>query len=324
MRRVVDLQSKTKHHASKHSRSLSGAMMLLVLLGNTLSPALAGAQSPGNTRIDAQALAAQSGIGLTYHAREAAGLLGIEDQVEKLLEYKRAGKLDSYDSDASRLQLALVKKVMSTGLELRTVAAHFDREITLEQQALDKLTRQRDFVVAATNDINFLQLGILSIVIDGGLEQTKNPHKIIAGNRLNIVSGLTVGGLALLALLEQRGWYRKSPVEPNMLGQTLGLSPPGGEQLSPVLWTYLNSPSNSANDITRRQKLLQYWQTAKVLPINIKKPAVAEQVSATGPRHRQRGESIKLITARINMLFDLRAMIDRLNIGLVELLQALD
>ncbi|MBK9203695.1 MAG: hypothetical protein IPL73_14935 [Candidatus Obscuribacter sp.] len=173
----MDLLPKTKHHASEYSRIMSGTMLLLVLLGNSLGAALAGAQSPGNTRIDAQALAAQSGIGLTYHAREAAGLLGIEDRVEKLLEYKRAGKLDSYDSDASRLQLALVKKVMSTGLELRTVAAHFDREITLEQQALDKLTRQRDFVVAATNDINFLQLGILSIVIDGGLEQTKNPHR---------------------------------------------------------------------------------------------------------------------------------------------------
>lgn len=109
-----------------------------------------------------------------------------------------------------------------------------------------------------------------------------------------------------------------------MLGQTLGLDSPFGEQLSPVLWTYLNSPSNSANDITRRDKLLQYWQSAKVLPVNIKKPQVVEQVAATGPRHRQRCESIKLITARITMLFDLRAMVDRLNIGLVELLQALD
>jgi len=324
MRRVVDLLLIAKLDFDKKRRTASLVAGLLVLLSHSFVPALAASQPPGNTRIDAQELAAQSGIGLTYHAREAAKLLGIEDQVEKLLEYKRAGRLDSYDSEACKLQLALVKKVMSTGLELRTVAAHFDREITLEQQALDKLTRQRDFVVAATNDINFLQLGILSIIIDGPLEQTKNPHKIIAGNRLNIISGLTVGSLALLALLEQRGSYRKSPVEPNMLGQTLGLDSPFGEQLSPVLWTYLNSPSNSANDITRRDKLLQYWQSAKVLPVNIKKPQVVEQVAATGPRHRQRCESIKLITARITMLFDLRAMVDRLNIGLVELLQALD
>lgn len=261
---------------------------------------------------------------LSYHAREAAQLLGIEGQVDRLLDLKSQGKLDTYDAEAVNLQLKLSRKLMSTGLELRNVSAHFDREITLEQQALDKLIRERDTAVAITTNANFLQLSILSIIIDGPLEQTKNARRILAGNRLNIVSGLTVGGLALLALIEERGWHRRTAVEPNLLGQTLGLNAPEEKCLPSSLWTYLNNPSNLDSSITRREKLMEYWKTSKVLPVDIKRPATVEQVAALGPRHRQRCETIKLITARITMLFDLRAMIDRFNNGLVELLQALD
>lgn len=262
---------------------------------------------------------------LTRNAREAAKLLGVEDQVDRLLALKETGKVDNYDPEAVKLQLALIRTITSTGLELRRVSAKFDREIVIERQALDKLTSQRDTAVAVTNNANFLQLGILSIIIDGPMEETKNPNKILAGNRLNIVSGLTVGGLALLALCEQRGGTRRSKAEANLLGQTLGLDSPEKVRLPSMLWTYLNStPPNSTSGLTRREQLIDYWKTAKVLPINIKKQATVEKVSAYGPGHRQRCERIKLLTARITMLFDLRAMIDLLNTGLVELIQALD
>lgn len=262
---------------------------------------------------------------LTPQAQEAAKLMGIEDQVYRLLEYKKTRSVDNYDQETLGLQLSLVRKIMTTGLELRSASAKFDREITFEQQALDKLTRERDLAVSLTTNANFLQLSILSTIIDGPLEQTKNRHMILNGNRLNIVSGLTVGSLALLALYQQRGGTRHSKPEANLLGQTLGLEAPDSEKLSPILWQYLNSPAtDAAGGLTRRQQLTEYWETAKILPINIKKTSTVEQVSALGARHRQRYESIKLLTARVTMLFDLRAMSNMLNTGLVELLQALD
>lgn len=269
--------------------------------------------------------AAFANVEMTAQAQEAARLMGIEDQVNRLLEFKKNGKLDIYDQEALELQLSLVRKIMTTGMQLRSLSAKFDREITFEQQALDKLTRERDFAVSLTTNANFLQLSILSMIIDGPLEQTKDRRKILNGNRLNIVSGLTVGGLALLALYQQKGGTRHSKVEANLLGQTLGVDSPESEKLPPILWQYLNSPAaDTAGGLTRRQQLTEYWETAKVLPINIKKAGTVEQVSASGPRHRQRCESIKLITARVTMLFDLRAMSNMLTAGLVELLQALD
>jgi hypothetical protein len=264
-------------------------------------------------------------IQFTKQGEEAAKLLGIENQVHRFIELKNSGKLEAFDKEALRLQLAIIRKIMTTGLELRKVSAKFDREIAFEQQALDKLTRERDFAIAATTNANFLQLSILSTIIDGPLAQSKSATKNLYGNRLNIVSGLTVGGLALISLLEQKGGVRRSKAQPNLLGQSLGLDMPSDKQLPPMLWTYLNSPDpESTIGLTRREQLLEYWKTNKVLSINIKKPATVERVSAFGPRHHWWNENIRLLKNRVTMLFDLRAMIDLLNTGLVELLQAME
>lgn len=272
----------------------------------------AGAQSNEDTKI-------------TKQAQETAKLLGIESQVNRLIELKNNGKLEALDPEALKLQLIIIRKIMTASLELRTTSAEFDKEITLERQALDKLTRNRDAIVAATNNANFLQLGILSMIIDGPLEESHSSRNVLYGNRLNIVSGLMVGGFAALAFVEQRGGIRDSKAVPNMLGQTLGLVPVNDKKLSPLLWTYLNSVSPTSNrGLTRREQLIEYWQTAKVLSININKQSTIEQVSVLGPHHKWWCESIKLINSRVTMLFDLRAMIDLLNRGLVDLLQALD
>ena len=262
---------------------------------------------------------------LSKRGQEAARLLGIENQIQKFISLKNAGKLETLDSEAIKLQLFIIRKTMTAGVELRTVSAKLDREITFEQQAVDKLTRERDFAVEVTTNANFLQLGILSMIIDGPLAETHDSRKVLASNELNIVSGSLVGALAILAFLEQRGGSRHSPAEPNMLAQPLGLNPPTEERIPSLLWNYLNSVSpTSPHGLTRREQLIEYWKTAKVLPININKQSTIEQVSAYGPSHRQRKETIRLINGRVIMLFDLKAMIDLLNSGLVDLLQALD
>ena len=263
--------------------------------------------------------------GLSGHAREAAKLLGIESEVNRLVELKKSGTFDSYADETERLKLQIVRKVQTTGLQLRVLSAQFDREITIEKQALDRVTRERDLTVALLNDANFLQLGILATIIDGPLGITKKKKLNLYGDRLNIVSGFTVGGLAGLSLIAQRGGFRHTKSGPNLLGQTFGLQTPSEEQLPPIINAYMNSvPPGFSNGVTRREQLVKYWQTTKILPINIKKAANIERVSAYGSRHHRWCETIKLMTARVSMLSDLRAMIDRMNIGLVELLQAMD
>ncbi|HEY9683667.1 MAG TPA: hypothetical protein V6C86_18955 [Oculatellaceae cyanobacterium] len=312
----------------RHKYKRGICLLFLLLMPMRASAEAISSLPPGDARISlaapVTAASDDSPPVITKQAAEAAKLLGIEDSVQRLLALKR-DKFKANNKERLKLELSIVRKIMTTGLELRAVSAHFDREIVVEQQASDKLSRQRDNAVAMTNNANFLQLGILSIVIDGPLEETRNRARILNGNRLNIVSGLTVGGLAAISLAEQRGGIRKRRPDPNLLGQTLGLDCPEGERLPSYLWTYLNSASPDTSDgLTRRERLINYWQNGKVLPVNIRKQSTMEQISAFGPRYRQWYESIKLINGRLTMLFDLRAMVDMLNTGLVELLQAVD
>lgn len=290
------------------------------------SPATLADSTTGGLHADPpELLATAVNTKLSKRAQEAAKLLDIEHQVLRLLDIKSRVEPNTFDREALRLQLATIRKVMTAELELRTTAAKLDKEIAIEQHALDKLTRKRDLAVAMTNNLNFLQLNILSIIIDGPLEESRHKNRILDGNRLNIVSGLTVGGLALLTLLEQRGETRSSIPPPNLLGQALGFDTSSDEKLPPMLWTYLNSvPADSPNGLTRRERLIEYWKTTKVLAININKPTVAKQVSVTDSQHCRRCETIKLIQSRVTMLFDMRAMIDLLDAALVDLLQALD
>lgn len=261
---------------------------------------------------------------ISEHAREIARLLGIESEVNQLIALKKLGKGENYDDGTERLKLKIVRKVQTTGLQLRVLTAQFDREITLEQRALDRVTRERDLTVALLNDANFLQLGILATIIDGPLGITKKQKLNLYGDRLNIVSGLTVGGLAGMSLIAQRGGIRHEKSGPNLLGQTFGLQTPEPEQLPPIINNYMNSVPPGSSGVTRREQLIKYWQSTKILPINIKKTANIERVSGYGSKHHRWCETIKLMTARVSMLFDLRAMVDRMNIGLVELLQVLD
>lgn len=318
----------TLHHIQFHRLSKSFILSLLLVLPTSALATNTRASSQAFTTVPADTFGVEAKVTdhqMSKRAGEAAKLLGIEQQVKTLIELKKQGKSELPAKESIQLELSIIRKIMMAGLELRTTSARLDKEITVEYQALDKLSRERDAIVAITNNANFLQLSILSTIIDGPLEESRNHRRVAAGNRLNIVSGLTVGGLAGLAFLESRGGIRRSQAEPNLLGQTLGLDAPAEEKLPPMLWTYLNSQSPASDrSITRRELLLEYWKSGKVLPFNIDKQSTIEKVSVLGPGHSKWCESIKLINGRISMLFDLRAIIDLLNTGLVELLQELE
>src|SRR5271156_2757980 len=72
-------------------------------------------------------LAESSGnMQLSKRGQEAARLLGIEGQVQKFIDFKNTGKLETFDREAAKLQLFLIRKVMTAGVELRTISAKLD------------------------------------------------------------------------------------------------------------------------------------------------------------------------------------------------------
>ncbi|MBA3992670.1 MAG: hypothetical protein C0469_04025 [Cyanobacteria bacterium DS2.3.42] len=254
------------------------------------------------------------------HAADLAKILGIRNQVE----YLTANKGQPASSDLLMQKLAVSRRVIIACLDVRKAVDSIDLQIATETTAMDRLKRMRQMAISLTNNANFFQINLLGIISDGPLGLSSNPKLNLYGNRLNIVSGYMIGGLAGLSFLEQPGGIRLVKAQPNAIGPAFGIGK-RDDVLSANVVTFLNSvPPTSTNGLTRAQGLLKYWKTSKVMSMNVTKKSTLEKVAANSPTQHFYFERIKLIENRVHMLYDLRAVIDLMNIGLSEVLRSID
>ena len=245
-------------------------------------------------------------------AEAAAKLLGADPLLTQL-------KTDH----GEQAKLALTRDVFEGFLEGTVDADTIGREIVTESQVMNRMIRQRDKVIQLTNIMNFYQIGILGVT-SNALGLSSHHEAVLAGHRINIVSGYMVSCLALTALAERHGGWRPDKAQPNLLGSMFGIK---SEQvsLSPIMTRYLDSPEpNCGSNSTFRQELLKYWREAKILNVNTKRTSMDEQLSAEGKEHHWWNETINLMNNRIFMLYDLKAVMRSSNENFDKLLSAID
>jgi hypothetical protein len=320
------------HGLLAHIELLDSELLGLARATDLLLPPLAN--PPANSTISANSagfsnsleLTGSSAATLTQSALEAVNLLGLQTYINQL------GNSGSDHSETHQAlaesgeiatRITLTRKILLAALDVRTTSDILDSEISYEYDVLGRMVRSRDHVIAITNNINFFQLNVLSTIIDGELGESGNSRYVRASDVLNIVSGLSVGGLALLTVLEQRGGERPLPVHPNMVGQCLGLAPKNEYKFSPVVWQFINEPPpGSISGQTRVQLMKLSWKQTRSINVNMDKESTREKISAYGPAHTKHSETIKLLKNRLNMLFDVRGIIGLFDDDLDDLLKA--
>ncbi|HEY9677651.1 MAG TPA: hypothetical protein V6C76_06565 [Drouetiella sp.] len=219
-------------------------------------------------------------------------------------------------------KLLVTRQVLDGFLSVTADANVISQEVDLEFKVLDRLNRQRDKVVQLTNNINFLQAGTLGL-IGGSLGLAGTDADVLATNRISIVSSAVGSGLALASMLEQHGGWRPDRAKPNALGAVFGKE--YEHRFSPTTIRYLNAiPTDSKSNLSRRQVLIKYWKTAKIVDMNVGKESVIEKLCVAGSAHHWWSETIRLINNRITMLFDLKGVMRSSNVAFAELLKTLD
>ncbi|HEY9734332.1 MAG TPA: hypothetical protein V6C89_20640 [Drouetiella sp.] len=214
-------------------------------------------------------------------------------------------RLEKFDFDLYNYAISInpasdLGRLIVSALDVRTTLDRLDDEISREKLAADRLSRDRDLAVTLTNNANFFQINILGIIADGPLGLSASPANQLAGNHLNIVSGIMAGGLAGAALMEQSGGIRSGRTPPNSLGAALGLPDTCGISLSPELQQFIAQ---------RRSPLLAYWKKSKVINVDVSKIATLQKLAACGKAHHFYNERIKLINNRLRMLYDVKALL---------------
>jgi hypothetical protein len=222
-----------------------------------------------------------------------------------------------------RQELYSLSRILLATLEVRNSSANVEVEIATETQALNRLLRSRDLAVTLTNNANFYQGYILATILYGPLGLSSYHENSIYADRLKIIAGFLTIGLGAVSLLEHHGGFRLHAVKPNMLGLCFDLKSSAQAGYEPFVWQYFNSLDFAASvKISRKDELVRYWRSSKLLDVNLGKRTTIEKVAATGRSHHKVDETIKLTTNRVAMLYDLRAMLNSMDQSLSNLLGA--
>lgn len=273
-------------------------MELLALLRKAWPATVAAASPEVNSR-------------LSPSANSTAALLGVQEL------------LSGNGQSDERAKLLVTRHVLEGFLSMLTDADVVGDQIDVEFKALDRMERRRDKVVQLTNNVNFLQGGILGQIATS-LGLTGRPQDILATNYIVITTSAVSTGMAALALVEQHGGWRIGKAKPNTIGAVFGKNSEH-ISLSPTTVGYLNTvPADSRLNLSRREMLIKYWKESKILSVNVKRDTMVQKLSAEGKAHHWWSETIKLMNNRLTMLFDLRAVMRSGNVGFYELLKAVD
>ncbi len=185
------------------------------------------------------------------------------------------------------------------------------------------MQQQRDLAIQLTNVANFYQLGILGGTANA-LSLSSHPSYRRDGDKLNIVVGYNIAGLALATVLEGHGFWRPGTAEPNVLASAFGNNS-SGPTLSPLMLRYLNTPDpRSNNKHIEKERTDQILERSKSMRINPKDEKTVEKLSAEGQAHHKLDETIKMLNSRVSMLFDLRAMMRSSSVGFDQLIQSIN
>lgn len=297
---------------------LNGLRVRLQLFDQDLSNLLA-ATKPRIHSWPGQPAAASA---LDKRVLSIARMLDVAGLVERIGAERNRGASAQERHDE---RLIITRAVLAAMLEVRKTVANIELETAIEKDAQSRLKRYRDLGIQLTNHANFYQIGILGVIADGPLGLSSDKNAALYNERLTIISGLMACGLAAAAFAQRFGGIRLKKAHPNMLGSALDIKNAAQERYSPLVLEYLNVPDpESPRALTRRQELIRYWTSARLLTINVKKESTAQKAAATGEHHHWWNENIRLISNRINMLYDLRSVASLMERDLAHLIAAVE
>lgn len=258
-------------------------------------------------------------LGLGYQVREITRLRGSTSE-------RTIPAISIVSADLNDRFIEVTRTLTRAMLDSNRVSARLEVETVIEQTALDRLTRYRDLSMQITNLLNFYQIGILGIIIDGPLGQTPNFANNQAGNILTLISGMGAASLGALAFLQRRGGVRLKKPPPNMLGPVLNVDSSGKDKYTPLLLTFLSSLDyDSSEKLTYKAVLIKYWREAGVLTIkDVTKQSSAQKLAASGSHHHWWNENIKLLRNRVTMMHDLKSILNLIDGNIADFADALD
>jgi len=259
---------------------------------------------------------------MTPGAVEVAKDLGIVSILEQLLVLKAHARDDKPMSPQMLTdRQEMTERILMAFLELRSVIAELDDQISQNGELLDYLEQRRDRAIRLNNITNFVSNGALTMI--GSSMQIGTPFSVQnAGNEIGVAAGALTTGISTYALKQSRGERKSERDNQNMLTQVFDLPDPQAISKYPdTVRVYLNDvPAGSKS--SRKQMLIDRWIYLKRLesPASVQGKRHMAQLSGSTPIVK--GVTIDLLENRIAMLTDLKSCVSQMTRELLEIMYA--
>lgn len=244
-------------------------------------------------------------------AKEAAEILGVRKNVDRILELQAAG---GEPSEELLWNKAIVLKQILLGyLEVRQTSDMLDESIDETYDAIDKHVRKVNRRVDLANTVNFTTFGVLFNI--AAADRLK--RQFDGSNELTFISASLTAGLGALAVGLS---YTGSSIDrgrPNPLSNIFGLDKVS-VPLPELVGKYIDgTPSGGMQ--TRKAAMLELWKTK----FNVKDSRESHKILAAESTKRHYA-TLKLLNQRLGLLFSLNALAEQFDSELLALLRLIE
>lgn len=260
---------------------------------------------------------------LSPDAVQIAELLSITDKVKRVQNLLSKTKSEARPDLASRQELTeakldVIEVIEQTRLDIDFVSAEIEEETAGGSELYQAYTTERDNRINRLNAYGFRTNGVLWAVAEGLDIPTYNrPKYSIPSGSIGIVAGLVPSLFSLWALRSLPGENYDRIAYPNMLTKLFGFPTVPRIEYPESVWQYLNAKPSGEAVKTRIDIMIAHWLEDKNLPGFTKKDSQPQKLTLCG--HDNSHLTLGLVSQRLVMLRELRAVVAQMNRPLLEL-----
>lgn len=242
---------------------------------------------------------------------EAADILGVRSNVDRILELQAAGGAPSEELLWNK---AIVLRQLLLGyLEVRQTSDLLDEAIDDTYDAIDKQVRTVNRRVELANIVNFTTFGVIFNI--GAAERLSK--RFNNSNYLTFVGASLTAGIGAAAVALSYSGASKDRTRPNPLANIFGLNTVS-VPLPELVGKYINATPKGKTQ-SRKQAMLDLWKSEFDL-----KEAIASREILAAESTKQHRASVGLLNQRLALLFSLNALAEEFDSELLALLRSIE
>jgi hypothetical protein len=260
-------------------------------------------------------------------AVQLAQILGLTEKLKLIQDLRRQAEQGQrlpvdLRQDLADARLDVLETIGQARLDIDFVSAEVEEELAAAQELLHVYSAARNDRIDRLNAYGFRVNGVMWAVAEAfDIPTYKTPKYSIPSGTIGILAGLVPSAFSLYALRAPESRYVRQSY-PNMLSKIFDYPTIPRIEYPTSVWTYLNSKPPEEPSESRRSIMIDYWlhdQNIRSLRGSVHGKTIKTPDLDTLTGTKQNNVTIQMLSDRLTMLRETRAVVMQMNRPLLEL-----